>query len=1159
MTPNMKIGDKTHKIISICSMLLVMTFMCSCIEEIDFNPETTEDICFSAQLESDVTKGTPINTFTKDTKAGVIGYAGLGSGENLTYSLWDILDGRIFKFDGDQMDADGEPVKWKDLPQNTTKLRVYSYIPDTTPITKGQSSPTIVYQISEDVSKQVDLITAYKEVPASNKERITLNFTHALTAIQFKSGFSCRVKSITVSDVFNKGIYNFETGSWNTTNQTKGTFTIDLDGDLDTKGMEVNKGDMITFGDPGTVLLMIPQSFDSQTQAKISLTYYVGNSNTETKTISTLLTGASWKAGDMITYTLNERQQDTQEYIYFDLSAGNVTINGSNFSGSVYINNGAAIETFTGTHNSNNKYYVYQSTAANKSSTGWSGERGSSTFTLPNYDPVTYNGQLWSDWITNNQSVEDVIEIWDDGHYIRDNHDNAPNENHIGIARVRDVGRTHTFNYITVTGSNTNFNIVIDNIYSVIQERVKYSQQTFRNRQKGGISYMPSGNTTLTVNLIGDNRMGCLHIDNNQSDKIIIEGKGSLTVASTDFITVESETNYAKDFGASTGYISNFWNSAIGTNTYSTSTEPLYNLHINGGIIFAGTTAAEDCTAIGGGGNGLGQVFINGGTVTAVATTAGTAIGGGMGHSAEGGPGEVTISGGNVYAYNFRNIWGIPSSAIGGGGSYSAQASYGTVNISGGYVYAHSVLGTAIGGGSSKNISGGNATINISGGHIVAKSEEACGIGGGTGGFNQGVNGGSARINISGNPIIRTGSIGGGKTNNSTGKIGHANITVSGGDIQAQFVMAAGAADTPSFTMTGGLIRNSSTSEQNDDPEFPHTQHKGGAVYLEAGTFTMSGGEIRNCISDAGGAIYIKGKESVQGQENETKFILSGDGKITECVSNTSGGAVYLENGSVYLKGGEISGNLAKAGNGGGICIVGGNLYMQEQESKFTTIKNNAAFGGSGGGVYVSSTTDDVIVNLHRGTIQANSADKYGGGVCVDMGGVYDDDSSTINDSQSPKAMVEVGSGNVGPDIVFNHSTLKGGGLYASGTDANITINAGSIKDNTVSGYVDNPNVANEGGMVTLNGEEVTTYVTVTYNNNFEYHNQSGVQIATQKIVTNTNTKMIAPADWFSPGYLLGYTLREWNTRPDGKGTSYSTGATMKLSADITLYAQWTR
>jgi hypothetical protein len=508
-----------------------------------------------------------------------------------------------------------------------------------------------------------------------------------------------------------------------------------------------------------------------------------------------------------------------------------------------------------------------------------------------------------------------------------------------------------------------------------------------------------------------------------------------------------------------------------------------------------------------------------------------------MGHTANGGPGEVHITGGNVYAYNFANIWNIASSAIGGGGSMGQIGSAGTVNISGGYIYAYSALGTAIGGGSSSSKQGGNATINITGGYIVAKSNNsvANGIGGGTGGTDAGVNGGTAKVTIGGNPIIRTGSIGGGKTNNASGHIGSADINISGGDIQAQFVMAAGAGVPPTFNMSGGLIRNSDT----DDTEYLHVQKNGGAVYLEEGSFTMSAGEIRQCYAERGGAIYIKGSPS-------TTFNMTG-GKITECVAKNDGGAVYLEGGMVTFSGGELSHNLAGRGNGGGFCIVGGNFSMPEGGT--ASIIENAAFsdntiGGKGGGLYVTSAGSDVTVDIISGNIINNSSDKVGGGISVDMTG-----------NETSSANVTVGKtdgGNLNPLISDNHTIVMGGGLYAKGIKAGITINSGKIALNTISGYVSNPDVANEGGMVTLNGGDVT-HVTVTYNNNGAFYGTE-VETAQQKIVTSTNSTMIVPVRFEK----LGYEHSGWNTRPDGKGITYTEGQIMNLSSDLTLYAQWT-
>ena len=70
----------------------------------------------------------------------------------------------------------------------------------------------------------------------------------------------------------------------------------------------------------------------------------------------------------------------------------------------------------------------------------------------------------------------------------------------------------------------------------------------------------------------------------------------------------------------------------------------------------------------------------------------------------------------------------------------------------------------------------------------------------------------------------------------------------------------------------------------------------------------------------------------------------------------------------------------------------------------------------------------------------------------------------------------------------------------------------------------------------------------------------------------NGNTGGTTPVDGSSPyasgatvtvlgaGGLVktGYTFNGWNTAAGGTGTSYAAGATFTISADTTLYAQWT-
>ena len=1097
---------------------------------------------------------------------------------------WSGLKDSKFSFNGDELSSE-TPVRWGTIDSRYGNISMFLYSPVSIdgavlPSDDAAGAPQMTYILPSDIARHTDIIAAHKEVTrASFGQSVPITLNHIFTALKFKMGFSCTVKSLTISGVYNKGTYTIGS-SWGGQ-----TFYTD----------ETNDGSYtVTFGEGGSgkhvdadtelfdgVMMMIPQTipFEQTDNPRLTVTYLKDGAE---KKISASLKGVKWDEGKMITYTLHEKTKESN-YIYFDLAAGNVTITDQTYKGSVYATKAStgkreAIE-ISGTISAGQSYYVYQSciTDVNKSSknykAGYDGYDDNKTkkftgdFTLPSYPPVTYKGQLWSDFITNNTYVDGdeeingkkgVIQAWDnaagagqaDSKYI-----NSGSVNGSGaMGAVREAGREATKNRIHITGNIGDVKLYIDNIYSSYQQR---GSTPNRKRAQGGISFLPAqdgSHSVLTINIIGDNRLGCVNYQNwtdSEKNCLVFEGSGSLTVGDTDY--------YRDDEGLG----SNRSCAVIGGKDEPKEEEDVYNIVFNSGVIYAGATPST-CTAIGGGGNGNTSITINGGTITAVAKTTGTAIGGGTGLVQPGGEGKVTITNGNVYAYNFANTSNVPAAAIGAAGSRDAKGGKGHVTIEGGYVYAYAGMGTAIGGGSSAKNFAGDGTIIISGGTVIAKTEgrQSVGIGGGSSytlqyspatddeAFTK--NGGSAQVTITGNPIIRTGSIGGGtpgKGESKGGKIGSAKINVQGGDIQAQFVMAD--SDGNVFDMSGGVIRNS----YHTDTEYPHIQTNGGAVYMEQGTFLMKGGEIKNCTGVNGGAVYIMGNE-------QTTFTMEG-GSILHSTAEENGGALYLDGGTVTLKGGFIEENLAAKGNGGGICIKRGSFFMPEGSKAM--IQNNAAYSrntdgnGSGGGVYVTSNTEDVKVNIISGTIQNNTSDRYGGGLSVDM-----------SSSQKIAANVTVGKAgsktNTNPLITGNRASLEGGGLYVNGQQANIVINDGKIQGNKTAGYVANADVANEGGMVTLNGGDVP-HVVVTYMPNGGNINLNGqaVTSVTQKIVTSTNSLMVVPGIFSRPGWKI----TSWHTRPDGddtKGIRYTpkdlnnpmTGVTLNLSKSDTLYAQWT-
>ena len=1183
----------------------MLLFLCGCVEEMDYYEHPSEYITFVTGVDSyetrtsDMscgvsgrlgveerdwpveagTKAAPVVSLTGD--AGIIAYQ-YSDGWKGTETSW--LTNSKFTFEGNMLA--GDPVRWTSV--SSDSLKVFAYAPYIDGISSLTGVPSIPYEIEPTVADQTDLVEAEADVKVSSAmgKSIPLDFRHVLTAVRFKMGFAATVDSVTVRGVYGSGIFTIGSG-WTPDTAVQTSPDSEYVIDFDDPGKSVKANEMLT--DDALTLMLMPQTLTSS--AEVEVTYSDGSSDKFS------LAGKTWTAGRMVTYTLYDEEQNAP--IYFDLAAGNVRIGADTYSGKIYV--GGEIKDVSGDHENANVYYVYQSTEANRGGT-----------MPPIYSEARYNDIPWSEFITNGGKpfgeavdkdfVETVIEAWDN------------EEGTQGVAV--NAGRTYTTNNIHVSG-NLICNLTIDNIYSRFSPGPSGSRTgNNTSRTTGGIGFVPSGNgAKLIINMIGDSRLGCIHYRNGTSDsevnkkdysnELVFEGVGSLTVADADFY---------KNGG---GYYSNHYNSAIGAADWpNRSGDHSWGIVINSGVVFAGTTGAENCSAIGGGGNGIGFVTINGGNVTAVATTTGTAIGGGIGFSDMGGEGYVEINGGNIYAYNFAHSSQIPSAAIGGSGSNASIGNIGNVTITGGNVYAQTALGTAIGGGSSKTREGGEADVKISGGHVVAKSiasgsvSAGAGIGGGTGcsggvqnDASINVDGGKAIINISGNAVVETGSIGGGRSGHvARGKLGTASINVDGGYTMAQFVMAAGADDPPTFKMTGGLIRSSNTADDAD--EYYNIVKNGGAVYMEDGSFIMSGGTIMDCSAEKGGAVYISkgdkakldptfvmssgtikdcsavgdggavylenGSVTISGTAailhnrsdsyggavcvrktatSVPSFTMSG-GSLSRNTSVSGGGAVYIEGGNVTVSGGTVSGNIVEEGNGGAICINSGSFLMSEGGD--AVINGNVAqmsadeLGGYGGGVYVTSTSETVEVDIFSGRIEGNSSAKRGGGIAVDM-------------SAHPSVEAEVIVGKAGstgvdvPDITGNITLYEGGGLYVNGTKADVVINAGRILSNRTVGYVANPDVVNEGGMVTLNGGDVES-VTVTYDGNGAGAVSTGGNSSeSQKIVTDTNNRLKIPAFTRS-----GYRFVRWNTRPDGLGPKdYVDGETVKRSSDLILYAIW--
>ena len=154
----------------------------------------------------------------------------------------------------------------------------------------------------------------------------------------------------------------------------------------------------------------------------------------------------------------------------------------------------------------------------------------------------------------------------------------------------------------------------------------------------------------------------------------------------------------------------------------------------------------------------------------------------------------------------------------------------------------------------------------------------------------------------------------------------------------------------------------------------------GGGVYIDAGTFTMSGiwtyiagNEARK--NHGGGGVFV---------DDDSKFVMDGGGIIGNSVTCDSGdgGGVYLRyHGEFTMNDGKIIGNAAVSEEG----IQFYRMKKGDLVSKtVTNMENMLTSGKYGGGVYMD---DNARFTMKSGLIAGNLADVSGGGVYLDVSG----------------------------------------------------------------------------------------------------------------------------------------------------------------------------
>jgi hypothetical protein len=348
------------------------------------------------------------------------------------------------------------------------------------------------------------------------------------------------------------------------------------------------------------------------------------------------------------------------------------------------------------------------------------------------------------------------------------------------------------------------------------------------------------------------------------------------------------------------------------------------------------------------------------------------------------------------------------------------------------------------------------------------------------------------------------------------------------------------------FAMSGGTISGNEATTGN-----------GGGVTVAGGEFEMSAGTISNnhaALSDGGGvAVGIAAG-------NSPVFTMSG-GIITGNTTASDGGGVAVAyNGTFAMSVGTIIGNTVSA-NGGGVSVKGSGTFKMSGGASITAHE----ISGNGGGVYVAGGTFEMSKNaavsgneasrgggvyfngksfkMSGGKIGGNTDDEansaiHGGGVYV-YGGTFEMDGTAAVSRNT--ATTGYGGGvyfhaNAASFTIFGNVAVSGnkagnygGGVYFNGT--NFTMSGGKIGGSTD----DEANSAVHGGGVAVGADGGTFKMsgTAAVSGNSVNGNGGGVYF------NGTSFKM-------SGGEIGGDTDDEANSAGNGGGV-YVAGGTFEL------------
>ena len=349
-----------------------------------------------------------------------------------------------------------------------------------------------------------------------------------------------------------------------------------------------------------------------------------------------------------------------------------------------------------------------------------------------------------------------------------------------------------------------------------------------------------------------------------------------------------------------------------------------------------------------------------------------------------------------------------------------------------------------------------------------------------------------------------------------SGSLTLGNVTIDGNDV---IISDSGAA--AAINMAGGTVI------MNDGAKI--TNHKrtsgyGPAVYMTGGNFKMKGGTISGCESrNYGGAIYLDG-----GSFEMNGGIIENN-KTTLSSAGYGGGAFYVRAATLIIDDGLIQNNSSNSGGAiyntsFGTTIINGGV-----------IKGNTAVGDSPSGSAI----------FHSCKTTGEATLQIGGNANINVGNdIY------LMSNTSATKYVEITSSIKNPLILAIEGESEGRVIADAADGVVLTYNDMAKIRLSNSSYA----LKLENNQIKLtqtsSGEtKFPVYLGYDANNGTNAPDGSSAEIVAGNSATFTISDSVPTR--------TGYDFLGWSTNKDATSSEYSSGGSITISSNTTLYAVW--